>query len=195
MSGRYVPARPLWPVTASLPTRCHGEPRTGAPARSHSCPAHGCSHSVHFVIAEACSRSLLWFRRRLDQRIFFPVFGLSALANPLIPCGNELLHPWSPAPARLHCVHRRAGHPNLGGARLVLFGVRNGLEPREGFEHRRHAREVQPPSSRLLPHPKRSRFPREATVHARGPAYDGVRSVASPQECGLFRHHRRSPPE
>lgn len=64
----------------------------------------GCSHSAHFLVREPCSRSFTWFRRRADQRVIGSVLGIGADA--LIPCGNELLNPWSSVPATLHCVHR-----------------------------------------------------------------------------------------
>lgn len=65
----------------------------------------GCSHSVHFAIGEPCSRSFLWFRRRANQSIVSLTLGVGISANPLIPCGNELLNPWSSVPAALHCFH------------------------------------------------------------------------------------------
>ena len=65
----------------------------------------GCSHSVYFLVREACSRSLLWFHRRIDQRVVGLALGVGVPASALIPRGNEPLDPWSPVPAAFHCVH------------------------------------------------------------------------------------------
>lgn len=49
--------------------------------RDHADSLHaGCSHSVHFLLHEACSGSFFWFRRRTDQRVIGPIFGLAVLS-------------------------------------------------------------------------------------------------------------------
>ncbi|MGO1315477.1 MAG: GNAT family N-acetyltransferase [Cellulomonadaceae bacterium] len=75
----------------------------------HSDPSLAdCSHSVHFLVRQTCSRSLLWFRRRADQRVIVLALGVGVSANPLIPRGNKPLNPWSAVPATLHCFHHDA---------------------------------------------------------------------------------------
>ena len=72
----------------------------------------GCSHSVHFLVREPCSRSLLWFRRRADQRVIGLAVGLGIGADALVPRGNKPLDPWSPVPAAPNCFHRSfTGYP------------------------------------------------------------------------------------
>lgn len=73
-----------------------------------------CSHSVHFLVHEPCSRSLLWFRRRPNQRVIGLALGLGIPTSALIPRGDKPLNPWSPVPAGLHYVQSR---PRCGCAR------------------------------------------------------------------------------
>jgi len=86
----------------------------------------GCSHSVYFLVREACSRSLLWFHRRIDQRVVGLALGVGVPASALIPRGNEPLDPWSPVPAVLHCAHRMREPPDKPG--VHAFCASPGIE-------------------------------------------------------------------
>lgn len=95
--------------------------------RTDASPA-GCSHSVHFLARPPCSRSLLWFRRSVDQRVISLVFGLCIVADTLIPCRNQPLDPWSSVPAALNCFHRKTP----GSPWVFCFLVTNN-RPRHGL--------------------------------------------------------------
>ena len=78
----------------------------------------GCSHSVHFAARESCSRSFLWFRRHANQSVVGLAYCVAGPLRPLIPCGNELLNPWSSVPAAPNCVHKSEPPACRGFSRL-----------------------------------------------------------------------------
>ena len=69
----------------------------------------GCSHSVHFLLRQRCSSASPWLFRRHEEWIVDVTNGRGGDPGSLIPCGNELLNPWSSVPTAPNCFHRRSG--------------------------------------------------------------------------------------
>src|SRR5690606_40956132 len=67
----------------------------------------------------------LFFFQAEDGIRDFHVTGVQTCALPisLIPCGNQLLNPWSPVPAALHFVHRNFSPRRK--APIAQFGMRS----------------------------------------------------------------------